>query len=234
MSAVVLFEHANYEGWSIPLGLGTFNLINNNDQVSSVRVQPGYSVTLWEHIEAGGRSLRLTSDTPYVGQEFNDQTSWAVVEPYRETQGPNPPQGTPPPQTPNQDFITRVVELTNAERQRNGLAPLTMNAQLNAAAQAHAQDMALDDYFEHATKSTGESFGDRMSKAGYTGAPRAENITAGTQTPEDAVRSWIESPPHYQNMMLPDLRDIGVGFYLLENDTGNVNWHQYWVQDFGA
>ena len=27
--------------------------------------------------------------------------------------------------------------------------------------------------------------------------------------------------------------DIGIGYYNLASDTGNVNYHSYWTQDFG-
>lgn len=42
----------------------------------------------------------------------------------------------------NQEFINRIVELTNAERQKAGLSPLRFNSQLAVAAQKHSLDMA--------------------------------------------------------------------------------------------
>jgi uncharacterized protein YkwD len=44
----------------------------------------------------------------------------------------------------NPDFINEVLRLTNEFRAQNGLAPLTANLELNAAAQGHSED--LGDY----------------------------------------------------------------------------------------
>lgn len=49
----------------------------------------------------------------------------------------------------SQDFINRVVELTNLERSQAGLPPVTLNAQLTAAAQNHSQNMALQEFVSH-------------------------------------------------------------------------------------
>jgi uncharacterized protein YkwD len=49
----------------------------------------------------------------------------------------------------SQQFISRVVELTNIERHRAGFPPLRFNARLAAAAQKHSVDMAMQDYFSH-------------------------------------------------------------------------------------
>ncbi|PSN19309.1 hypothetical protein C7271_07925, partial [filamentous cyanobacterium CCP5] len=46
-------------------------------------------------------------------------------------------------------FAQEVLDLTNAERARYGLPPLTLDSQLNQAAQSHSEDMALNDFFGH-------------------------------------------------------------------------------------
>src|SRR5947208_1601902 len=44
-------------------------------------------------------------------------------------------------------FAAKVIELTNAERKKEGLALLRTRAELVVAAMAHARDMAEKDYF---------------------------------------------------------------------------------------
>ena len=68
----------------------------------------------------------------------------------------------PPPPTTQQ----QVVDLTNARRADNGLAPLTINATLTAVAQAHAADQASVDTMSH-TGTDGSDAGTRIVRSGY-------------------------------------------------------------------
>ena len=135
--------------------------------------------------------------------------------------------------TTNIQFINRVLELTNEHRAANGLAPLTLNQELNASAYGHSRDMAQQDFFSH-TGSDGSSFSDRNREVGYVSNIGAENIAAGSSTPEDVVRLWINSPGHNANLLNPELIELGVGYFYLANDTGVENYNHYWTQVFGS
>src|SRR3982074_1806141 len=65
-------------------------------------------------------------------------------------------------------FVGRVLDLTNAERQQAGLAPLVLSAQLNEAAQTYSQVLASGACFEH-TCGAVPKFEDRAGQAGYRG-----------------------------------------------------------------
>jgi secreted trypsin-like serine protease len=141
---------------------------------------------------------------------------------------------TPPPPPPPSNFAEQVVVLVNVERAEEGCNPVTMHPQLNQAALAHSEDMALNDFFSH-TGSDGSSVTDRMEAAGYVNWLTAgENIAAGQTTPEEVMTSWMNSPGHRANILNCDFEDIGVGYYFLENDTGTENWFHYWTQVFGS
>ncbi|MDK3158159.1 CAP domain-containing protein [Kamptonema cortianum] len=131
----------------------------------------------------------------------------------------------------NLAFINRVLELTNQERSRLGLSPLTLSPLLSQAAQTHSQNMALQDFFNH-TGLDGSSPSDRARIVGYTSGA-AENIAAGYTTPEAVVTGWMNSPGHRENILNPNYRTIGVGYHFLANDTGQLNWNHYWTQMFG-
>lgn len=133
----------------------------------------------------------------------------------------------------NQQDIFRVVELTNTERSKAGLSPLKFNPVLGAAAQKHSVDMALNDFFGH-TGSTGSQLGDRISSEGYKWSYCAENVYAGGSTPEDAVQGWMNSTGHRDNILSPNATEIGVGYYFLADDTGQINYNHYWTQVFAA
>lgn len=134
----------------------------------------------------------------------------------------------------SQEFINRVVELTNWERTQRGLSPLTLNSQLTAAAQLHSQNMAVQDFFDH-TGLDGSEPKDRVAAAGdqdFSGW--SENISRGRSTPEEAVEAWMNSPGHRANILNPERNEIGVGYFFLENDTGNVTGNHYWTQVFAT
>ncbi len=142
------------------------------------------------------------------------------------------PQSATPPSSGN-SFIDRVLDLTNSQRLQAGLQPLKLNIKLNNTAQAHSEDMALHDFFDH-KGSNNSSIGDRAKASGYQFSSLGENIAAGYATPEEVVQGWMNAPGHRANILNPNYREIGIGYYYLANDTGNVNDHYYWTQDFGV
>jgi hypothetical protein len=82
-----VYEHANFQGISAELlpgsyGIGGFGL--PNDTLSSLKVDKGLKVTLYEHGDGTGRSKTFTSDAAWVGDDFNDITSNIKVELVRE------------------------------------------------------------------------------------------------------------------------------------------------------
>jgi uncharacterized protein YkwD len=126
-----------------------------------------------------------------------------------------------------------VVQLVNAERAQAGCSPLQVSSQLTAAAQGHSADMALNNFFSHVSLD-GRSPWDRILAEGYNFWSAAENIAAGYPTPASVMAAWMESDGHRANILNCDLEDIGVGYYYLANDSGDVNYHHYWTQDFGT
>ncbi|EAW38663.1 CAP domain-containing protein [Lyngbya sp. PCC 8106] len=133
----------------------------------------------------------------------------------------------------SENLIDQVVQLTNEFRAENGLSPLSLNSQLVMAAENHSENMALQDFFDHQGVN-GDDVSDRISIIGYNYFTAGENIGAGYSTPETVVEGWINSPGHRANLLNPDFTEIGVGYFFLENDTGNENWNHYWTQVFGT
>jgi uncharacterized protein YkwD len=121
------------------------------------------------------------------------------------------------------------VELLNAYRGEIGLAPLTMNYELGAAADYHASDMAMNNYFDHYSLA-GVDPGTNISNFGYTGFPYAENIAAGMETAQDVLIGWQNSPEHNGTMTNPQYTEIGVGRAYGEGSY--YGW--YWTATYGA
>lgn len=132
----------------------------------------------------------------------------------------------------DEQFVDRLVELTNHERTKAGLPTLKLNPVLAAVAQKHSIDMALQDYFSH-TNLDGSTPVERAKAEGYSSEYVGENIYASGTTPEDAFQGWMDSPVYQENILNPKYQEIGVGYYFLANDTGDVNYRHYWTQVFG-
>ena len=81
---VKIYVDANYQGKSQDLKAGNYNMNQldiGNDQFSSIKVPKGFVVTLYGDANFTGKTMTVTQDTPYVGNEFNDMTSSIIVEP---------------------------------------------------------------------------------------------------------------------------------------------------------
>ncbi|MBJ93459.1 MAG: hypothetical protein CMP23_03190 [Rickettsiales bacterium] len=104
--------------------------------------------------------------------------------------------------------------------------PLVYNPDLAEAARFHAEDMAVNDCFQHQS-CDGTEFAARLQRF-YEGIAFGENIALGSPDAETVVfDGWLYSPPHRDNMLLPDWRELGIGFAV--NDIGQP----LWVQNFG-
>lgn len=126
--------------------------------------------------------------------------------------------------------LYQVLELTNAYRAEQGLAPLRLNLELSKAAQDYAERMAAESFFDH-NSPDGDSPGDRITWAGYQWMTWGENIAVGYRTPVEVMKAWIKSPSHRQNLVNPNYSEIGLGFavgYSLSYGPGAV----YWSQEF--
>jgi uncharacterized protein YkwD len=123
-------------------------------------------------------------------------------------------------------FVARVIELVNAERQRVGQPPLTANAALTRASQAYAILLADGTCFAHDCGGTSPL--QRALAAGYptNWLAMGENIAAGQATPEAAMASFMASPAHRNVLLGANYRDIGIGLTMRSNGT------LVWVQGF--
>ena len=75
----------------------------------------------------------------------------------------------------------QIYEIINARRAREGLKTLKLSDPLSEVAQAHSEDMAENQYFDH-TNPDGEGPFDRINNAGIDYRSAGENIAAGQRT----------------------------------------------------
>jgi uncharacterized protein YkwD len=128
-----------------------------------------------------------------------------------------------------EEFVQRILELTNAERTRRGLSKLKLQDRLGKSADWYAAEMAKRGYFSH-TDHFGRSFDRRISSFGYPWRLVGENIAFGYDDPCSVVQAWMESPGHRANILEPRYREIGISVASDAATQGKL----YWVQNFGA
>ncbi|MFS0783796.1 S-layer homology domain-containing protein [Bacillus sp. 1P06AnD] len=120
-------------------------------------------------------------------------------------------------------FEKKVVELTNAERAKQGLKPLILDTEASRVAHAKAEDMKVNNYFSHTSPTYG-GLKELLQKFGIKNWHAAgENIAKGQPTPESVVSAWMNSAGHRANILNPNFTHMGAGY---------VSSPNVWVQEF--
>jgi uncharacterized protein YkwD len=128
----------------------------------------------------------------------------------------------------------QMIAATNQFRVEEKQAKLKVNEALSKAAQSFAEFMAESDKYGH--DADGKQPADRVKAAGYEFCLVAENIAYevspnGLSDKELArafMDGWKNSPPHWRNLLDPDMREFGVGV-AQSSKSGKF----YAVQNFG-
>jgi len=126
--------------------------------------------------------------------------------------------------------VEQLLADTNAQRAAAGLAPLTLNGELSAAAAAKAADMFAKGYWAH-NSPTGSTPWDFIIGAGYHYTVAGENLAKNFSDSQAVVNAWMASPTHRANMVKPSYKEVGfavVNGNLAGEETTLV------VQMFGA
>ena len=126
-----------------------------------------------------------------------------------------------------QDVSAEGVVLINAFRAENGLKPVMIDRDLVRAAELQVIAMASKDVLSHEVAG---DFNARMNAAGFSRAAAAENVGAGHRTVENAIKSWIASPQHRENMLMKDATRIG----LVRGSAPGNRYSSYWALELSS
>ena len=134
-----------------------------------------------------------------------------------------------------------VVDRMNGIRRSRGLRPLRLNTRLRSAAVFHSSDMGRRGYFEHDSIS-GTPFWRRIERfypsRGFNSWTVGENLLWGSDTygADFAVREWMNSPPHRQNILSRAWREVGIGAVTVASAPGEYRGRPVTIvtADFGA
>ena len=112
------------------------------------------------------------------------------------------------------------LDLVNAERAAAGLRPVTGNAKVTAAAQAHANDQAAMGAMSH-TGSDGSNAGIRLERQGFVWTAWGENVAAGFTSAPSVMAAWMNSPGH-RATILGNYQYMGIA--VAQSANGTMYW----------
>ena len=120
-----------------------------------------------------------------------------------------------------------VLDLVNAERAAQGLAPLQWHADAAQVAYLHCVDMDVRDFFSH-TNPDGDGPGDRINAAEIQHSGWGENIAWGYGSPQSVMNGWMSSDGHRANILRTSWTHIGIGVHA--PGTGGPWWGQVFLR----
>lgn len=177
-----------------------------------------------------------------IGVYQRERDAWVVVA---SPQSPQPPPAAPLARTfePKSRPLSgsRALHLVNEARARGARcggryfppAPaLQLSSVLAGVALRHAADMARHGYFEH-TDSRGESPADRVRAVGYKERLVGENIAYGTESIDETIKGWLDSPDHCENIMDPRFTEMGIADAVGRTSRRGLYWVQVLAQPGG-
>ncbi len=137
------------------------------------------------------------------------------------------PASTPTPDTYRCGHPEAMIFFVNAHRSENGIRGLREDALMSKAAQRKAEDMALNQYFDHSSK-VGINAYNLMQDLGVQYSTTTEIIAKNNYSNalETAFRGLKKSPSHNAAILNSDFNRTGVGI------ASDGNRFCYYVQLF--
>ena len=115
---------------------------------------------------------------------------------------------------------SQIFSLINRERARSGLDALAWNPDLAGLARDYSQTMAREGFFDH-IDGQGNSVVERARHARIRGWQKiGENLFECEPTNELAslaIKGWMHSPTHRENILDPEWRATGIGIAYASN-----------------
>jgi uncharacterized protein YkwD len=116
--------------------------------------------------------------------------------------------GTPTAEA-SPELRSQLLGLINAQRALSTAPPLQLAALLCTVAQSYAEDMAKRNYFAFATPE-GEAVTAQVQRAGFA-LRTVPALLKGYSSAEAALDTWMKSPQNRQNLLDPQLGQLGIG-----------------------
>ena len=130
------------------------------------------------------------------------------------------------------DFAYQVFDKINAERTKNGLSALKMDATLLEGAMQRAAESVVVGAaysYDEIDSSLAHSRPDGSSCFTVNDKVQGENIAYGQKSPSEVVNQWMNSTGHRQNILSSSWKSVGIGVVYVNGD-----YYYYWAQAFSS
>jgi uncharacterized protein YkwD len=124
-----------------------------------------------------------------------------------------------------------IFDLINQERSKKGLGELNWDANLSRLARGYSQKMARENFFSHYDDGGGsvETRAKDMRIKNWSKIGENLFFCEGYDNPNlMAVRGWMKSPSHRDNILNPDYTDSGIGIAV--TDGGRIYVTQVFIE----
>lgn len=128
-------------------------------------------------------------------------------------------------------YANEVLRLVNIERANVGVAPLVLDEALCNAANMRAIEMDCTGVYGHKRPNEHSCFEVYDICNVEWQSACGENIAAGQATPEDVMKSWLESAGHKANILSTEYTKMGLGYSV---GLSNGQYRGYWAQEFAG
>ncbi|MBR0113040.1 MAG: CAP domain-containing protein [Clostridia bacterium] len=128
------------------------------------------------------------------------------------------------------DYINEVLRLTNKMRAEKGLSPLTLSSRLTEQACVRAEEVAWSGKHSH-MRPGNKYYTTIFRENGFTSGTAGENIGWGYATPSAVCNAWRNSETHYENIINPAFKSIGIGVAADCDPGRNLCWVQHFYSE---
>lgn len=113
----------------------------------------------------------------------------------------------------------KAFNLVNEQRAAAGLSPLTWSSDIEQTSYVRSSECSLS--FSHTRPNGKKWYTVNSSIMG------GENLAYGFSNANDAIKAWMASSTHKENILYPSFTKIAISVYVSDNGT------YYWAQEFG-
>ncbi len=103
---------------------------------------------------------------------------------------------------------SKLLELTNQEREQQNLPVLVLNEKLSEAASLKAQDMFKKNYWAHYTPE-GKTPWDFITLVNYNYEYAGENLAKNFLYSDGVISAWMKSQSHRDNILRKEYTEVG-------------------------
>ena len=181
-----------------------------------------------------GMTMTASALEPDYSKEIEEMTKWLDGMTVTQRSGPASqaepaaPAERPKPLTEAEleAYAYKVYELVNMEREKAGVSPLDYREDIAEAATLRAQEIVSS--YTH-TRPDGSKFSTVFDELDIAKRASGENIYTSPITPEAAVKGWMASEGHRNNILKEKYTATGIGIY--QDKAGGLHWVQLFIQE---